>query len=708
MNLSILLVTGLPIDNPVLKFLLILLIILFAPLLLNRLRIPHLLGLIIAGAIVGPFGFNLMERDSSIILSGTAGLLYIMFLAGLEIDHDDFKKNSRKSLVFGMYTFLIPMTLGIITGVYILQFSLISSVLLASMFASHTLIAYPILSKLGVTRNRAVTITIGGTMITDTLALLVLTVIVEMSKGTVGPSFWIKIVISLLIFGSIVLVLFPIIGRWFFKRFNDNVSQYIFVLVIVFTGAFLAELAGIEPIIGAFLSGLSMNRLIPRTSALMNRVEFVGNAIFIPFFLIGVGMLINFRSFVNFETIKVAVVMTIIATLAKFLAAWLTQKQFKYTRDERDIIFGLSNAQAAATLAAVIVGYNVITGTDSNGAPIRLLNEDVLNGTIFMILVTCTIASFAAQRGAKNIALEESADNGDADVMERERILITVSNEETVDDLVQLSASIKQKGKKSRLFALNVISTDDYDDQADKDARKILEKAIIHASATDNRLSDLLRYDTDVVNAITNTIKEQKITYLIMGLHQKKQITESFLGNLTERLLLQSNATTLIFKPMQPLGTVSRYLVIVPDKAEKELGFPFWLHKVWSLAKNTGTKIVFYSSAHTLNQLKEVCSKQSVGTEYKEFENWDNFNTLNAEVKVNDSFLIIMSRKENPSYHPAMNRIHHFLNNQHNKTGFILIYPMQLRVTDNLNRDLVNPSLLLPDSDWLHCFCSPI
>ncbi|HNP91109.1 cation:proton antiporter, partial [Macellibacteroides fermentans] len=463
MNLSILLVTGLPIDNPVLKFLLILLIILFAPLLLNRLRIPHLLGLIIAGAIVGPFGFNLMERDSSIILSGTAGLLYIMFLAGLEIDHDDFKKNSRKSLVFGMYTFLIPMTLGIITGVYILQFSLISSVLLASMFASHTLIAYPILSKLGVTRNRAVTITIGGTMITDTLALLVLTVIVEMSKGTVGPSFWIKILISLLIFGSIVLGLFPIIGRWFFKRFNDNVSQYIFVLVIVFTGAFLAELAGIEPIIGAFLSGLSMNRLIPRTSALMNRVEFVGNAIFIPFFLIGVGMLINFRSFVNFETIKVAVVMTIVATLAKFLAAWLTQKQFKYTRDERDIIFGLSNAQAAATLAAVIVGYNVITGTDSNGAPIRLLNEDVLNGTIFMILVTCTIASFAAQRGAKNIALEESADNGDADVMERERILITVSNEETVDDLVQLSASIKQKGKKSRLFALNVISTDDYD-----------------------------------------------------------------------------------------------------------------------------------------------------------------------------------------------------------------------------------------------------
>src|SRR5574344_2269051 len=233
MNLSILLVTGLPIDNPVLKFLLILLIILFAPLLLNRLRIPHLLGLIIAGAIVGPFGFNLMERDSSIILSGTAGLLYIMFLAGLEIDHDDFKKNSRKSLVFGMYTFLIPMTLGIITGVYILQFSLISSVLLASMFASHTLIAYPILSKLGVTRNRAVNIAVGGTMITDTLALLVLAVIVGMNAGVVDAAFWTRLSVSLVLFGLTVMFIFPVIARWFLKRFDDSVSQYIFVLVMV-------------------------------------------------------------------------------------------------------------------------------------------------------------------------------------------------------------------------------------------------------------------------------------------------------------------------------------------------------------------------------------------------------------------------------------------------------------------------------------------
>ena len=326
----------LPLKNPVLIFSLILFIILFAPLILNRLKIPHLIGLIIAGALIGPNGFNLMLRDSSIILFGTVGLLYIMFLAGLEIDLAEFKKNSSKSLVFGLYTFIIPMTLGTVAGLYILNFSILTSVLLASMFASHTLIAYPIVSKLGVAKNRAVNITVGGTMITDTLALLVLAAIAGMSTGEVNNLFWIRLSVSVLFFGLIVVFLFPIIGRWFFKRFDDNISQYIFVLAMVFLGAFLAEAAGIEAIIGAFLVGLSLNRLIPHTSPLMNRVEFVGNALFIPFFLIGVGMLIDYRVFFqDFETIKVAVIMVVIATASKFIAAWLTQKTFRFSKDER-------------------------------------------------------------------------------------------------------------------------------------------------------------------------------------------------------------------------------------------------------------------------------------------------------------------------------------------------------------------------------------
>ena len=208
----------LPLTDPVLKFLL----------LLNKLKIPHLLGLIIAGAIIGPNGLNLVLRDSSIILSGTAGLLYIMFLAGLEIDMGDFKKNSGRSFVFGMYTFLIPMALGIVAGLYVLHFSMETSILLASMFASHTLIAYPIISKLGITKDKSVTITVGGTMITDMLALLVLTVIVGMATGVIGEHFWTRLSISIVIFVLFVVIAFPIAGRWFFKHVQDSISQYIF------------------------------------------------------------------------------------------------------------------------------------------------------------------------------------------------------------------------------------------------------------------------------------------------------------------------------------------------------------------------------------------------------------------------------------------------------------------------------------------------
>jgi len=438
----------LPLENPVLKFLIILLIILIAPILLNKLKIPHLLGLIIAGAIIGPHGFFLIERDSGIILSGTAGLLYIMFLAGLEIDLAEFKKNSVKSLIFGMYTFLIPMILGIVVGIWVLKYSIPTSVLLASMFASHTLIAYPIISKLGIAKNKAVNITVGGTMITDTLALLVLAVIVGMTAGEVNTAFWVRLSVSLIIFASIVMLVFPLIARWFFKKYEDSVLQYVFVLVMVFMGSVLAEIAGVEAIIGAFLSGLALNRLIPHTSALMNRVEFVGNAIFIPFFLIGVGMLIDYRAFfTDIETIKVGTIMVVVATLAKFLAAWLAQKTFGFSVDQRRLIFGLSNAQAAATLAAVLVGYNIILGENPDGTPIRLLSESVLNGTIVMILVTCTIATFQAQKGAKNLALKEASEDDNDDQEIQEKILIPVSNPETIDEMINLAVTIKSKKK---------------------------------------------------------------------------------------------------------------------------------------------------------------------------------------------------------------------------------------------------------------------
>lgn len=668
---------SLPLTDPVLKFLLILIIILSAPLLLNKLKVPHLLGLIIAGAIIGPYGLNLVLRDSSIILSGTAGLLYIMFLAGLEIDMGDFKRNSGKSLVFGMYTFLIPMGLGIVAGYYVLNFSMETSILLASMFASHTLIAYPIISRLGITKDKSVSITVGGTMITDTLALLVLTVIVGMATGQTGDYFWARLSVSVIVFALFVVIVFPLIGRWFFKRVQDSISQYIFVLVMVFLGAYLAQLAGMEAIIGSFLAGLALNRLIPHSSPLMHRVEFIGNSIFIPFFLIGVGMLINYRVFfTSFETIKVGVVMIIIATAAKYAAAWLTQKTFRMSVDQRRVIFGLSNAQAAATLAAVMVGYNVILGQTPEGEPIRLLNESVLNGTILMILVTCTMASFSAQRGAHNLAVAQISEEKRQSEEHKERILIPVSNEETAEELVNLSLAVKSQKNTRFLYALKVLDNQSAEGGSVKQAKKLLENAALTAAATDTHLQELLRYDLNVPNAVLSVILEHRITDLVLGLHKEKGISTSFLGRITEDILDHSDVTTLIYKSVQPLSTMKRHLVVIPEQAEKEIGFTQWANRTANLVQNTGARAVFYGTSQTLEQLKVVLPKQ-VQAEYKEFGDWDDFLIVFRDVRPDDMLWVVMSRHDRISYNPGMNRIPGYLNKYFQANSFILVYPLQ-------------------------------
>lgn len=680
-------ILNLPLTNPVLIFSVILFVILLAPILLHRFKIPELIGLILAGALLGPNGLYIMARDSSIELFGTVGLLYIMFIAGLEIDMADLKKNSGKTTVFGLYTFLIPMLLGVVTSIYILGFSWPTSVLLASMYASHTLITYPIVSKYGITKNRVVSIAIGGTVITCILALLVLAVIVGMCNGEIGSGFWVKLGISGALFVFIVTMIFPIFGRWFFKRYQDSVGQYIFVLALVFLASFLAEAAGLEAIIGAFLAGLALNRLIPNTSALLNRIDFVGNAIFIPFFLIGVGMLVDFRAFTaGWHAILVAVVMTVVATVSKWLAARLTEKSFKLTRDEGQLLFGLSNAQAAATLAAVLIGYEVIVGTTPAGDPIRLLNEDVLNGTVIMILFTCTIASFATQKGAQNIALAEMTEDSIGDnTDDEERILIALSRSETVKELIDLGMAVKSKKNKAQMVAVSIVKSDNTDPTAEKACRLLLDHAVKMAAATDHRIEPVLRYDLNIVNGIRNVAKEHRITDIVIGLRTQKDISDTFLGKLTEEVLSKCATTTLAYRPMQPMSTVKRYMLIIPEGAEKEVGFPYWLVSIWNIGKNIGTKMVFHGHQNVLQILKEVHAKHPINAEFREFIDWDNFAEVGRELKENDALIIVMSRPGYPSYSRHMAYVPTYVNKYFNTINCILIYPLQLGMEDDMS-----------------------
>jgi Kef-type K+ transport system membrane component KefB len=670
---------SLPLSNPVVVFSLVLFIILFAPILFNKIKVPHIIGLILAGMIVGPYGLNLLLRDSSIVLFGTVGLLYIMFTAGLEIDLEEFRKNRVSSLVFGLFTFLLPMGLGSVAVYYILGFSWPTAILMASMFATHTLLAYPITSKYGINRIRAVTLTIGGTIITDILALLVLAAVIGTTRGDIEASFWVQLGFSTLVFGAIIFFVFPLIARWFFKNFEDAVSQYIFVLAMVFLGAFLAELAGLEHIIGAFLAGLALNRFIPHTSALMNRIEFVGNAFFIPFFLISVGMLIDFSVlFKGFGALKVAAVMTVLGVLTKFLAALLTQKVFRLSALDRKMIYGLSTARVGATLAIVLVGYNIIIGETATGEPIRLLNEDVLNGTIIMILITCTISSFVVERTAQQLALLEENVPGDGNGSD-ERILISLAYPDTVTELIDFGLMLKPRNSNVPVYALNIISEEPDSSKTKTVAKKMMDKAVHHAAATEQAVIPLTRFDVNVSNGIIYTLKEQNITDLIIGLHRSAH-QHNFLGATADSILKHTSETVFIYKSVQPFNTLKRLVVAVTVKAELEPGFAHWFSKLSNIAKEAGLAIEFFATGETIKELQDqqAIKKAEVKMIFHEFSNWDDFLIFSREVKKDDLLVIVSSRKEHVSYQTALEKLPYYLSNYFSANSFIMLYPQQV------------------------------
>ncbi|KMQ62071.1 sodium:proton antiporter [Chryseobacterium sp. BLS98] len=664
-----------PIEDPVLKFLLVLVIILAAPLLLNKIKVPHLLGLIIAGAVIGPNGFNVLARDSSIVVTGTTGLLYIMFLAGLEIDMGDFKKNKWKSLTFGIYTFAVPFILGYLGGYYLLGFSMLTSILFASLFSSHTLIAYPLVSKLGIAKNKAVNITVGGTMITDIMALLVLAVIVGMSQGDVGTEFWVKLSVSFIVFALIVLIIFPIIGRWFFKKVDDKISQYIFVLVMIYLAAMLAELAGVEAIIGAFFAGLALNRLIPHTSSLMNRVEFVGNAIFIPFFLISVGMLIDFKVFFkSWETLEVAGIMLVASIGGKYLSAVMTQKTFRLSKEEGKLIFGLSSASAAATLASVMVGYNIILSETETGEPVRLLNEHVLNGSILLILISCTISSFISMASAQKIAESDNEDTVSGNSHEEENILLAINHEETVERMVNLGILIKAHENTENLFALNVIN-EDKNESSVKNAEKLLHQATDAAAAADVKMQALKRYDNDVINGVKNVIKEQNITDLIIGLEDEKGFSPSFVYNLYSGYLQNDDVNVLVYHAAQPLSTIKKYAVMIPENAHKEAGFFHALLRVWNIARNSGASVVFYAPENILDILQKIVKKANIEAEFIIMSTWQDGEKTAAKLKEDEALIVLMAKRGMKSYIPRMRLIPELLNKYLNDNNYLLIFP---------------------------------
>lgn len=656
----------LPLQEPILIFFVVLSIILATPIALKFFHIPSLTGMILAGVAIGPHGFHILNRDTSIVLFGTVGLLYIMFTAGLEIDLSDFKKNRKKSLVFGALTFLVPMLLGTPSVHYILGYNWTSSILLASIFASHTLISYPILSKMGVSKLETVNVTVGGTLITDTASLIVLAAVVGSAQGEVDFYFWAKLGISIAIFATVVLVGFPLLGRWFFRAVQDSVSQYIFVLAMVFLGAILAELAGLEPIIGAFFSGLALNRLIPHTSALMNRTEFVGNAIFIPFFLISVGMLVNLKSlFEGKEAIITASVMIVVGLIAKWIAAYASQKILKYNKVERNLIFGLSSSRAAATLAAALIGYKI-----------GFFGEDVLNGTVIMILVTCLVSSFIVEKNAKILATQKDNASAHSEKV-TERILVPISNPKTVESLINLAVLIKDPESEHPIYALAVVRDNDEAKDRILSSTKMLEKAIHHASASDTLTQIITRVDLNISNGIIRAAKDIVASDILIGWNPKLTAKDRIFGTLLTNLLENSETMIWVGKWDLPMNSARKITVVVPEYAQYEHNFEFWIGKIKYLAKNLGGKLSIYSPTKTLKKIEETLMeiKQDKDVAYLEFKDWTDILNIRNSLSKDDLLISVLSRKGSISYDEAMESIPRLLSQNLKESNFILLYP---------------------------------
>ncbi|WP_268223604.1 cation:proton antiporter [Sinomicrobium oceani] len=660
----------LPLANPVLVFTLILLIILVSPILLRRLNIPGIIVLILSGVLIGPHGLNLLAKNSAVDLFSTIGLLYIMFIAGLELDMNEFRTNRNKSLMFGFFTFIIPLGIGLPVCYYLLDYGFNASFLTASMFATHTLVTYPIVSKLGVSKNQAVAITVGGTILTDTAVLIILAVIMGSESGGLTTDFWIRLAVSLTIFLFIIFFLIPKIAKWFFGKLqNEKHSHYIFVLFIVFAAAFLAEISGVEPIIGAFMAGLALNRLIPHSSALMNRIEFIGNALFIPFFLISVGMLVDIRVILSGPmALVVAGTLSVVALLGKWLASLCTQVLFKYSGTQRQLIFGLSSSHAAATLAVILVGYKA-----------KILDENILNGTIILILITCIIASFATEKAAKKILKNSEEDYGNSTepVVYDEHILIPIANTQNMEKALEFATLVKDKKSTYPISILRVVPNNQEAEKNIGKAKDKLESFTRDASASETATEVIATIDYNASNGIARTAREIMANLIILGWPRRKGFIQKLIGEKMEHVLTYTDKTLFICDFQYPLVDHGRILVMAPPFAELEKGFILWTAKISALAQELSTPIVYSCNTETRKAIEKYKQENSINAVYgfEEINSPEDFFTHTGKLKRQDLLILISARKGAISHRHGMDNLPARTEKHFHQNSKIIIYP---------------------------------
>lgn len=664
------------IKDPVMILALTMGLFLIMPPIVKKFKMPDLIGFLIAGIIIGPHGLGLIDRDQTIILLGTVGLLLIMFLAGLEIDLDGFARYKNRSIMFGLTSNLIPFILGVVSGM-IFGYNTAASLLLGAILASHTLLGYPIASRLGIVKNKAITMTVGGTIITDVLALVVLAVVAGATKGEFSLLFLFKLLLNLAIIALLILKGIPIIARYFFKIVSgEGVVEFIFVMTVLFVSSLLAEVAGVEAIIGALFAGLALNRFIVENGTLMNRINFTSNAIFVPFFLLSVGMLVDLKSLVSsYESIVLAIVLIVFVSIGKLLPALLTGKIYNYTKNEILMIIGLSIPHASATLAATLVGYEI-----------GILDQTMVNSIILMILFTCIVGPYYVEKSGREIASQE----GQVPYAENERpqrILIPMANPSNMEALLDFSMVLRREHSTEPLYPLTVIREDVTSNVPQvAQAEKMLGHAVLYAAGAEIPVRVLTRIDQSVAHGILRAIAEEQISTVVVGWNPKVTGEEKIFGSILDQVLDQTHLPVFVTHLVKPLNTTRRVFLIIPKNSLLKRSFKGTIKRLKIIVSRLGASlhVIILRDEANLSLYKELIQeiKPHLETTFEFVPNYDTlYNDIFTRLKEHDLTIVLSARKGTIAYRPQLKEIPSRLAEQVSES-FIVFYPREEEIVD--------------------------
>lgn len=665
----------LPITDPTLIFFVVLLIILFAPIIMGKLRIPHIIGMVLAGVLLGQYGLNILVRDDSFELFGKVGLYYIMFLAALEMDFEGMKKKRKHLVIFALLSFSIPFAVTYIASTYILGYQPISGIMLSCIMASNTLISYPIVSRYGLQSKPSVMLSVGETMIALFLALVVIAAVVSVGGDGGGIMFWIWFVVKILAVCFFLAFAIPRLTRWFLRRYSDAVMQFIFIMAILFMSAVLTDAAGLEGIFGAFLSGLILNRYIPHLSALMNRIEFIGNALFIPYFLIGVGMLINVRVLFNGgEIIAVVAAIVFFGTFGKAIAAYLSCYLCRLPLSSGHMMFGLTSAHAAGAIAVLMVGMKM---EEAHG--LEIVDDNMLNGVIIMILVTCIISTFVTERSAQGITLRDKDMASEDTHNDDEKILIPMKYPEYAERLVNMAILMRNPKLNRGLVGLNVVYDDEKMAKNQEAGRLLLDRMTKVAAAADVKMETQVRVAANIANGIKHAFKEFHASEIIIGMHTHKEVSTKFWGQFHQSLYNGLNQQIMMVRLIQPINTIRRIQVAVPSRAQFEAGFYRWLERLARMTDSLECRIQFHGRGDTLQLIRQYINNRhpEARADYSEMYHWVGLPKLAGTIADDHLFVVVAARKGTVSYKNALERLPEEITKFFTGKNIIILFPDQ-------------------------------